>query len=117
MLSKLEGSSTVTADAAARILAALPVFWFRNCTMSAAVLPPLYVSPSLLPAGKYFSVGKPVTPKRPPRSLCASASTAATLTGRLLKAVAATSYSGASALQWPHQGAKNSTSTGWSPPT
>ena len=117
MESKLDGSNTVTADAVAFTLALVPAFPLMNVMMSAAVLPPLYASPSLLPAGKYFRVGKPVTPKRPPRSRCASASTDATLTGSDLKAVATTSYSGARALQWPHQGAKNSTNTGWSPPT
>jgi len=52
-------------------------------------------------------VGNPLTPYYPPKSLYVSASTAPIFTIPS-KALAAYSYSGASALQCPHQGAKNS---------
>ena len=59
ILSKLDGSRTVTALAAVLMRALVPSFWLMKDMMSAAVRPPLYASASLLPAGKYFRVGKP----------------------------------------------------------
>mmetsp|Transcript_7548 Transcript_7548/g.32094 ORF Transcript_7548/g.32094 Transcript_7548/m.32094 type:complete len:232 (+) Transcript_7548:820-1515(+) len=83
-------------------------------TMLASSLDPEYVSglyadpdPFARPARNALMVGKPETPCASHRLLCASQSTAASVAAVLLffSARAAASYSGASFLQWPHQGA------------
>ena len=57
-------------------------------------------SPVVEPLGKYFMVGKPVTEKREPRSLCASASTfAITVSEALAYSWPAEVHSGSSCLQ------------------
>ena len=68
---------------------------------------------SLLPSN-HFRVGKPWTPNLRPSSLWSSASTLAMVTLSLANSnfVASSSQTGTSALQWPHQGAKNSTRVG-----
>ena len=81
--------------------------------MPSSSLEPAYVSgaykddPFSRPARNALIAGKPETPCASHRLLCASQSTAASVAAVLLffSARAAASYSGASFLQWPHQGA------------
>ena len=52
-----------------------------------------------------LTVGNPRTSYLSQRDLCASQSTAPSFAPEPRSALAAATYSGASALQWPHQGA------------
>uniref|UniRef100_A0A6B0V582 Putative secreted protein n=1 Tax=Ixodes ricinus TaxID=34613 RepID=A0A6B0V582_IXORI len=92
--------------------AASAAFSSAQWTMSSAVRPPLYSSAeeeSFFPPGKNLIVGKPLTPYLEASPWWTVASTAPSLT-LPLSSVAAFSQCGARFLQWPHQGAKNSTS-------
>ena len=87
-------------------------FASQKRVMPSSSLEPAYVSgayadPFSRPARNALIAGKPETPCASHRLLCASQSTAASVAAVLdfLSARAAASYSGASFLQWPHQGA------------
>mmetsp|Transcript_15962 Transcript_15962/g.52383 ORF Transcript_15962/g.52383 Transcript_15962/m.52383 type:complete len:214 (+) Transcript_15962:783-1424(+) len=86
------------------------LFKVTNSTMPSLSRAPSYFSPFdafSRPAEKERIVGNPETPCVSHSALCLSQSTAASVAGAFsfLIALAAASYSGASFLQWPHQGA------------
>ena len=90
-------------------MAAGPVRFFSQFTISDDVRPPLYSDG--LPLRKNFSVGYPLTSNFSLRDVSSVASTLARRIGddSSFNALAAFAYSGAKALQCPHQGASVST--------
>jgi len=91
------------------VIAAGPVRFFNQLTISSEVRPPLYSDG--LPLRKNFSVGYPRTSYFSPRAVSSVASTLARRIGddSSFSALAAFAYSGARALQCVHHGASVST--------